>query len=564
MLADHTAERSEESIVSPDGSTALFDVLKTPYIGPDGKLLGLIGICRNITNLKKAERQVEEERERLSVTLHSIGDGVIATDVCGKISYLNKMAEQLTGWTLAEAEGRPSVEVLRIVCEKTGTVCADPVRKVLELGVLVNLDNHTSLIRKDGSRLSIADSCAPICDRESRIIGTVIVFRDVTNERKMIEEMIKIKKLESVGLLAAGIAHDFNNILTAILGNIELAGSRIKADDSPTAALLTDAQKAAGRAVKLTQQLMIFAKGGEPIKETTDLAELVRDSTDFVLHGSSVSCEYRIADDLWLINADSGQIGQVIHNIILNAKQSMPEGGSIQITCANVEGANEPALPLSLRQGRFVHITIQDSGSGIPPEIIDKIFDPYFTTKPEGNGLGLAICHFVIKKHDGWIAVQSELGRGTTFSIYLPATCAADLVAAQLAQEEVAQKKMARIMVMDDEQMLRELAMAQLRALGHEAVLVADGEEAISTYQRLRTEGSPVDLVIMDLTIPGGMGGKEAARLILEDDPAARLIVASGYSNDPVLADYKSYGFQAAVAKPFSLKELSRAIAAAL
>ncbi|WP_417910368.1 response regulator [Candidatus Electronema sp. PJ] len=565
MLAECTAERSEETVICPDGSTALFDVLKSPYIGPDGGLLGLIGICRNITSLKKAEREVEEERERLSVTLHSIGDGVIATDVCGKISYLNKMAEQLTGWSFAEVAGRPSAEVFRIVCEKTGAACADPVRKVLEQGKLVNLDNHTALIRKDGSRLSIADSCAPIRDRESLIIGTVIVFRDVTNERRMIEEMIKIKKLESVGLLAAGIAHDFNNILTAILGNIELAGSRINAEDKQTAALLMDAQKAAGRAAKLTRQLLIFAKGGEPVKETTDLSELVQESADFVLHGSHVSCEYSIADNLWLINADSGQISQVIQNIILNAKHAMPKGGKIQIACTNVEGTTEIAMPTSLHQGQFVCITIQDFGSGIAPEIMDKIFDPYFSTKPDGNGLGLAICHFVIKKHDGWITVQSELGQGTTFSIYLPAAQTAELVAAQIGKEKAAtQKKAARIMVMDDDRMLRELAKAQLRSLGHETVLVADGEEAITTYQQLRESGSPVDLVIMDLTIPGGMGGKEAAQLLLKDDPAARLIVASGYSNDPVLAEYKKYGFRAAVAKPFSLKELNRAIAAAL
>jgi signal transduction histidine kinase/CheY-like chemotaxis protein len=439
------------------------------------------------------------------------------------------------------------------------------VRRVLEHGKLVNIENHTALIRKDGSHLSIADSCAPIRDREGLIIGTVIVFRDVTHERRMIEEMIKIKKLESVGLLAAGIAHDFNNILTAILGNIELAGSRIKIEDQQTAALLMDAQKAAGRAAKLTRQLLIFAKGGEPVKETTDLSELVQESADFVLHGSHVSCEYSIADNLWLINADSGQISQVIQNIILNAKHAMPKGGKIQIACTNVEGATEIAMPTSLRQGRFVRITIQDFGSGIAPEIMDKIFDPYFSTKPDGNGLGLAICHFVIKKHDGWIAVQSEIGKGTTFSIYLPAAQTAELVAAQIGKEKAAtQKKAARIMVMDDDRMLRELAKAQLRSLGHETVLVADGEEAITTYQQLRESGSPVDLVIMDLTIPGGMGGKEAAQLLLKDDPAARLIVASGYSNDPVLAEYKKYGFRAAVAKPFSLKELNRAIAAAL
>lgn len=566
LLAACAAERSEEELNGADGAAALYDVLKSPYIGIDGRLLGLIGICRNITELKLAERRAEEERERLSVTLHSIGDGVIATDVTGRVVYCNQVAERLTGWSSSEAAGRLSSEVFRLVGEEDGLPCPDLAGQVLAQDAPPGCDKRTALIRKDGRRLSVADSCAPIRDRESRIIGTVIVFRDVTGERKMIEEMIKVKKLESVGLLAAGIAHDFNNILTAILGNIELASFRLRTEDSETASLLADAEKATKRAAKLTRQLLIFAKGGEPVREATVLAELVRESADFILRGSPVSCEYAFPDDLWLIEADSGQISQVIQNIILNAKQAMSAGGSIQIRCANIEGKKEEALPPGLRRGRYVRIAIQDCGGGIPPEIMEKIFDPYFTTKPDGNGLGLAICHFVVKKHEGWISAQSELGQGTLFSVYLPAARSGSPAAAQEAPRREAEtaKTALRIMVMDDDEMLRNLAKAQLLSLGHEAVLTADGMEAINLCRKLREEGRPVDLVIMDLTIPGGMGGKEAAILLLADDPDARLIVASGYSNDPVLAEYRSYGFRAAVAKPFSRKELSRAIAAAL
>uniref|UniRef100_UPI004055DB48 response regulator n=1 Tax=Candidatus Electronema sp. TaxID=2698783 RepID=UPI004055DB48 len=567
LLAACAAERSEEELISPEnGAAALYDVLKSPYIGPDGRLLGLIGICRNITELKRAEQRAEEERERLSVTLHSIGDGVIATDVAGRVVYCNQVAERLTGWSSAEAAGRPSAEVFRLVGEEDGLLCPDVAGQVLTQSAPPGLDKRTALIRKDGRRLSVADSCAPIRDREGRIIGTVIVFRDVTGERKMIEEMIKVKKLESVGLLAAGIAHDFNNILTAILGNIELASFRLRTEDSETASLLADAEKAARRAAKLTRQLLIFAKGGEPVREATVLAELVRESADFILRGSPVSCEYAFPDDLWLIEADSGQISQVIQNIILNAKQAMSAGGSIQIRCANIEGEKEEALPPGLRHGRYVRIAIQDCGGGIPSEIMEKIFDPYFTTKPDGNGLGLAICHFVVKKHEGWISAQSEPGQGTLFSVYLPAARSGSPAAAQEAPRREAEtaKTALRIMVMDDDEMLRNLAKAQLISLGHEPVLAADGMEAVNLCRKLREEGRPTDLVIMDLTIPGGMGGKEAAILLLADDPEARLIVASGYSNDPVLAEYRSYGFRAAVAKPFSRKELSRAIAAAL
>ncbi|MGX9726696.1 MAG: hybrid sensor histidine kinase/response regulator [Candidatus Electronema sp. VV] len=560
LLAACAAERREELLVRPDGGSSLFDVLKSPYIGEDGAPLGLIGIWRNITGQKEAERRAEAERERLVVTLHSIGDGVIATDVAGRVSYLNKVAEQLTGWTAAEAAGQSSAEVFKIVHEETGAACADPVRRVLELGELVLLESQTALIRRDGRRLSVADSRNPIRDREGRIIGTVIVFRDVTGERRMTEELIRVKKLESLSLLAAGIAHDFNNILFAILGNIELAATLAGA--SPAAPLLADARKATERAAKLTQQLLIFAKGGEPMKEITSLADLIRDSAEFVLHGSPVSCDYAFAEDLRMISADSGQISQVIQNIILNARDAMPGGGSIRIACANVVGsAEEQTLPSGLRGRSLVRITIQDSGTGIAPEIMDKIFDPYFTTKPEGNGLGLAICHAVVRKHDGHIAVRSELGQGAVFSIWLPAASAAAAARTEEQEEDAPQAR--RILVMDDDEMLRKLVQAQLRALGHEAVLAANGEEAVRLFRQLREEGRPADFVIMDLTIPGGMGGKEAAKLLLADDPDARLIVASGYSNDPVLAEYRNYGFRAAVAKPFNLQELRRAIAAA-
>ncbi len=561
MLAGSAAARTEETMVCPDGKTVIFDVLKTPYIGPDGNLLGLIGICRNITELKQAEQEAAEERERLRVTLHSIGDGVIATDVFGRITSLNKVAEQLTGWADEEAVGLPSADVFTIVDEHTEEPCADPVRQVLTLGMMTDIENGSMLIRRDGSRLSIADSCAPIRSREGRIIGTVIVFRDVTYEKERIKELIKIKKLESVSLLARGIAHDFNNILSAILGNIELAAEAV-ASDPQTEMLLASARKAAERAAKLTRQLMIFAKGGEPVKEAVALPELIRDSADFILHGSKVVCDYDFADDLWLINADSSQITQVIQNIIINAKQAMPKGGSIRISCQNAEvSAAEPQS--GLRKGRFVRISIADSGPGIAPEIINKIFELHFTTKADGNGLGLAICQLVIQKHEGSITVQSELGKGAVFTVHLPAAENGSRTSVKLAAPEE-NRQMAKIIVMDDDQMLRDLAKAQLRSLGHEAVLAADGAEAVSLYREFHASGSPADLVIMDLTVPGGMGGQEAARQILQFDPAAKLIVASGYSDDHVLADYKKYGFRAAVAKPFTLAELRQALAAAL
>ncbi|BCO08776.1 hypothetical protein GF1_11520 [Desulfolithobacter dissulfuricans] len=521
----------------------------------------VVAVVRDITERKQAEQLLAAEREQLAVTLRSIGDGVITTDTHGTIVFLNRVAEQLTGWSNDEARGRPVSEVFNIISEKTGEPCENPIQRVLETGKIIGLANHTTLIARDGTRRSIADSGAPIRDSESRIIGVVLVFRDVTNEQRMEEELLKVKKLESVGILAAGIAHDFNNILAAILGNIDLAARLVSGEEKATR-LLSEARKATSRAARLTQQLLTFAKGGDPVKETATLPQLIREAADFVLHGSQVYCEYDIPDDLWPVSVDVGQISQVIQNIIINARHAMPEGGRIEVRCANVEDVGAATL-LSIHRGKFVQITIKDHGVGIPREIIDKIFDPYYTTKQEGSGLGLAICHSIITKHDGYIQVHSEPGQGTTFHVYLPASEQVDLERGDTLDITPATTG-ARIMVMDDEEMLRSLAASQLAHLGHEAILVRDGEEAVQRYQELLDAGTPVDLIIMDLTIPGGMGGREAVRRILDINPKARVIVASGYSNDPVLANCREYGFIASVAKPFDLEEMQAVISAVL
>lgn len=520
---------------------------------------------QDITAEKEAKKQLASEQERLAVTLRSIGDGVIATDTSSNIVFLNKVAEELTGWKSEEAKGKPSSEVFNIINEKTGLECTSPIQRVLELGRIVGLANHTALIAKDGTLRSIADSGAPIRNPESKIVGVVLVFRDVSHEKRIEEELLKIRKLESIGVLAGGIAHDFNNILAAILGNIELTAFRIPEEDIKSIRLLKNAKKATRRATKLTQQLLTFAKGGDPVREEINLPELITESADFVLHGGSqVACTYNFPDDLWRVEVDSGQISQVIQNIILNAKHAMPGGGTVTICCDNLSDAVPESL-LSIDAGDFVRITLQDTGIGIPKEIIDKIFDPYFSTKQEGSGLGLAICHSIINKHDGYLTVDSIPGKGTTFTIYLPAIPDTGVTTTKNSGIGITPSvTAARIMVMDDEVMLLDVALSQLTVLGHEAILVTNGVQAINRYQELQDQGSPVDLVIMDLTIPGGMGGQEAARQLLKIDPKAKIIVASGYSNDPVMADYEGYGFCAAIAKPFDLKELNSTITSVL
>ncbi len=568
ILLEKTAEipnsihRSYEVVLKKkDGSDLHVVVGATTLRDKQGKVLGAFAFITDNTERKRDAVALQAEKELLTVTLRSIGDAVITTDIEGRVTFLNRMAEKLTGWSDQEAKGKSSQEVFNIINEKTGERCASPVQRVIELGRIIGLANHTALIAQDGSIRSIADSGAPIRDAESKIIGVVIVFRDITNEQRMEEELLKGRKLEAVGVLAGGIAHDFNNILAAILGNIELATHRMTEKDDKVISLLNDAQKATRRATKLTQQLLTFSKGGEPVKEATSLPELIKDSADFVLPGSRVSCGYDYVKDLWPVDVDSGQISQVIQNIIINADHAMPGGGKIKISCVNVEDPVSEAL-LSVHEGYFVRISIQDSGIGIPREIIDKIFDPYFSTKQHGSGLGLAICHSIINKHDGYLTVDSIPGKGTTFTFYLPAVFSAG---SSIGDPRIVHAvKSAKVMVMDDEEMLLTLAKSQLAALGHESVLVADGEQAINKYQELQDCGTPVDLVIMDLTIPGGVGGQEAAQKLLQIDPKAKIIVASGYSNDPIMANYRDYGFRAAVSKPFDLKDLSDVIASVL
>jgi PAS domain S-box-containing protein len=543
-----------------DDSTFLVQVNLNKIIYGNRKVI--YATMQDITAKKETEDNLASEQERLAVTLRSIGDGVIATDTVGSIVFLNKVAEDLTGWTNEEAQGKPSSEIFNIINEKTGQKCVSPIQRVLQLGRIVGLANHTALIAKDGTSRSIADSGAPIRDKESKVVGVVLVFRDVSHEHKMEEELLKIRKLESIGVLAGGIAHDFNNILAAILGNIELTTYRITKEDTKSLTLLNDAKKATKRATKLTQQLLTFAKGGDPVREEIILPELITESTDFVLHGSRVACNYSFPDNLWRVDVDSGQIGQVIQNIIINAKHAMPAGGTISIRCDNISDAATESL-LSVDQGNYVRITLQDTGIGIPREIIDKIFDPYFSTKQEGSGLGLAICHSIINKHEGYLTVDSIPGKGTNFTIYLPAILHTKVTSTD-TQGVTSPVKAAKVMIMDDEAMLLDVAQSQLAVLGHEAILVTDGVQAINRYQELQDNNAPVDLVIMDLTIPGGMGGQEAAQKLLQVDPKATIIVASGYSNDPVMADYKEYGFRAAIAKPFDLKELSNTIASVL
>ncbi|MDA3786484.1 MAG: ATP-binding protein, partial [Deltaproteobacteria bacterium] len=511
----------------------------------------------DISTRKRAEKRLAEETEQLAVTLRSIAEGVITTDSRGGIILINKVAETLTGWNLDEAAGQPLTTVFNIIHSVTKTAAKNPLQEVMASGEIIALGGQTALISKNGRARTIAASGAPTRDHDGKIIGMVLVFRDITAQLRTEEELLKIKKLEAIGVLAGGIAHDFNNILAAIVGNIDL--SLLEAGlPAKTEARLHKAVKATYQARALTQQLLTFAKGGEPIKKTASLLDVIKDTAHaFLQNEDTVSCRYLFPDDLWLVDIDQGQLSQVVRTLLRNACDAMPSGGVIEIRCENITAS---AATLALPQdGDYVQMSIKDSGTGIAANILDKIFDPYFSTKQQGSGLGLAISHSIISKHGGHISVHSTSEKGSTFMVYLPAS-AQNLVAAKEKKEAGVPTGKARILVMDDEEPVRQITQAMLGYLGHDVLLAQNGEEAIKIYAEARSSTAPVDIIIMDLTIPGGMGGKEAVQKILTMDPEAKVIVSSGYSNDPVMANFKKYGFCATLAKPYQLRDLTEAI----
>ena len=509
-----------------------------------------------LTRRQKTESALQESEERMAVTFRSIAEGVITTDTDGNIRLINRVAEELTGWKQEEVVGKPLTEVFKVIKVKTREPIKNPVDMAMT-GRVVGLTSDIILVARDGTERIIYESAAPILNAESRVIGVVMVFQDITERQHMEQEAQRAQKLESLGLLAGGIAHDFNNLLSTILGNVNLVRMYTEdIKDKKILKTLTRTEKAVTRAKNLTQQLLTFARGGDPIRKTHSIDSLVKESASLSLRGSNVKCELLLPDDLWTVEVDEGQLIQVFNNLLINARQAMPEGGKIKVSAENI--VLDRSFERLTKKGDYVKISVQDFGVGIPPEHLQKVFDPYFTTREEGTGLGLASSYSIVLKHEGYITVESELGKGTTFCVYLPASGKkADAVEGE--PERLVTGK-GRVLVMDDEEMLLVMVEDMLVFLGYKPEGACDGDEAIALYTRAMEAREPFDVVIMDLTIPGGMGGEETIKRLLKIDPDIKAIVSSGYSNSPLMSNYKFYGFKERIVKPYTIEELSRAL----
>jgi len=521
----------------------------------------VLTLLRDLRPSKSTAKALLEERDRLSVMLRSIAEGVIATDREGNVLLLNSEAERLTGWRERDILGKPARVALNLVDANTRRPVESPLVRVIENGCALEWPTDLLLLDKEGGMRPVAVSAAPIRDQEGRTTGVIVALRDLSLLRRMEQEILKSQKLESVGVLAGGIAHDFNNILMSILGNVNLAKMYADRPDK-LHERLDEAELAVHRAKDLTRQLFTVSKGGAPIKRTAAIAEIVQESCGLALRGSNVVCEFDFPEDLWAVDVDPGQMNQVICNLIINAKQAMPRGGTVRIRGENVFVSSKHGLPLAA--GKYLRLSVSDEGVGIPDHILPKIFDPYFTTKErgaeKGTGLGLAIVDSIIRSHGGHITVESSPGAGTTFHIYLPSS---ERKPPRTVKEkecgEVARGR-GRILVMDDEEPVRTITRDMLSTLGYDVAAAASGEEAIEMYRVAMESGEPFAAVLLDLTVRGGLGAKGTIERLRELDPEVQAIVSSGYATDEIIHHYRDHGFSAMITKPYTIRKLSETL----
>jgi len=525
-----------------------YEIIGTPVFDKNGALQRVVILYMDTTRRRKSEAALLESEDRFRDLFENATDILQSVDPEGRILVVNKAWRETLGYSEEEI---PSLNIFDIMDPDHTPQCQKNFEQILNDGQ--EFTCQTVFISKSGQKISVEGriNCRFV---DGKPMALRSAFRNVTEKLKMEKELRRAQKLESIGILAGGIAHDFNNLLTGILGNILLA--QLKAPEGDLANLLKNTENAAHRAQDLTRQLLTFSKGGAPVKETTSVIDIINDVVPFTLSGSNTTWSLTTEDNISPVDLDSGQFSQVIENLIINSDQAMPEGGTITIRLSNY--SQDEQLSEILTGDKYIKIDIHDQGIGIAKEYLPRIFDPYFTTKKKGSGLGLATAYSIIRNHNGLLTVDSEPGHGTTMSIYLPSSTA------KLPKKDTASPEMkmgsGKILIMDDDEIVRQVGVQMLTLLGYDAIESCDGDEALQKYQEALQSGSSFDVVILDLTIPGKMGGKETITKLLEIDPTVKAIVSSGYSNDPIMAEFQKYGFSGVVPKPYSLEKLGSTV----
>jgi len=525
-------------------------IVNVPIRHADGSMSKLAMIT-DITVAKTQTLALQESETRYRELADNLPLTVYEADLAGRFQFVNATGLSWFGYTAENVAA--GINIVQTVIEKDRQRAMETVRQMLAGNKTVPHE-YTGL-RKDGSTFPVLIVTRPILEKDGRPVGIRGTVMDVTEQKQIELALQNTQKLESLGVLAGGIAHDFNNLLSGIFGYLYLARAKVTDDDAKEN--IDQAISVFSRAKALTQQLLTFAKGGFPVKKTISLSSVLTEAVRFALSGSNIKAAFDIQDRLWLCDADAHQIGQVIDNIIINAREAMPLGGTIAISASNVP--EQGLLPAPLVKQRYVKIDVKDTGIGISPDILDRVFDPFFTTKQHGSGLGLATAYSIIKKHDGHIFAESKQSQGSTFTVYLPASFDEQeprLVAPR--QDPV--KKNGTVLVMDDEEFIRKLYGKAIQEFGFTVALAANGLQAIELFKKAYEGGAPFDLIILDLTIPGGMGGVEAIVEIKKICASAVAIASSGYSDDPVMAEPEKFGFFGKLVKPFLVDDLHAVI----
>jgi PAS domain S-box-containing protein len=538
----------ERSISLPNGLVRHSLATYTPDI-ENGIVKGFTAHVADVTEMKFLELELQAEKTRLAAVIDHSPAVIYVKDLSGKHLLINKQFETIFNLSNRDVIGKVDQEIFpKEFAEKYRANDEEVIRKKIPM------EFDETAPHADGLHHYLSVKF-PLLDHRKEVYAICGILTDITERKSREDDQMKLEKLGSLGLLAGGIAHDFNNILTGILGNISLAKSLF---DSQEQLLnrLDEAERASLRASDLAQQLLTFSKGGTPIKKMVSMQRMIEHSVKFALSGSNVQRHIAFQDGLWPAEVDEGQMNQVIQNLVINAQQAMPSGGTIQIEVNNLAIEEEVGRGLGLRNGNYLTISIKDQGIGIPKELLNKIFDPYFTTKVKGSGLGLSISHSIIKRHQGYITAESKPGSGTTFLIYLPASATVSVPVEKIEEEKLSRGK-GSVLIIDDEEDILNIVGEILRHLGYDVILARSGSEAVELYQLAKDTGKAIDLIITDLTVPGGMGGVETLRRLLEIDPLVKAIVSSGYSNDPAMAEFEKFGFAGRLLKPYRAVELS-------